>query len=113
MALSKAYMAFYDFNKLQKTNLQVGNAKVSGVKINEKLTLAPVKPVFNSLGWKMSEEYGVFKLTYRDNTITLPVGARKITVGKQQITTPLPIIYDGKDLWVETNSLVNVINSIK
>ena len=113
MALSKAYMAFYDFNKLQKINLQLGNAKVSAVKINEKLTLTPVKSVFNSLGWKMTEDYGVFKLTHRDKTITLPVGARKITIGKQQITTPLPIIYDGKEIWVEKNSLQKTYDSVK
>lgn len=113
MALSKAYMALYDFHKLQRVNLQVGTAKVTGVKINDKLILAPVKSLSNSLGGKVSEDNGVYKMTLHNKTITFPVGGRKIIIGKQQVKATTPIIYDGKEIWVEKDALIKALDTIK
>lgn len=53
---------------------------------------------------KLEGRHGIVKTILDGKKVVIPIGAREMVVGKEEVKLPLPIFGDGKEVWMEGDS---------
>ncbi|MCH8274072.1 MAG: hypothetical protein IH851_04715 [Armatimonadetes bacterium] len=109
LGLSKGYMALLDFKRLPAAAVRVGSTDVRMRKAPDETVFAPAKAVATALGGRMERELGMVTISANGRTVTAPIGSRELLVGGKSVSLPLPVLFDGEEVWIEKKALAKAL----
>ncbi len=121
LILAKANLVLIGWQELPKLRLVASGASLEARKVKEGTFLIPAQAVIERMGEKVERKLGVVFCSWRGREITLPIGARELLIGSWEvkeagganrvaakrvvkvtrIPLSLPILFDGREVWVE------------
>lgn len=101
LILAKANLVLLGWRELPTVRLVANGKNLEAKKTKEGAVFVPVQAMLKELGGKAERKLGVILVSWKGKKITLPIGAREMLVGKEKVALNLPILWDGKEAWVE------------
>jgi hypothetical protein len=56
-----------------------------------------------------ASDWGIFTATIGARNVTVVIASRELVVAEKKITLPLPVLFDGSELWIEKNGLASAL----
>jgi len=99
--LARANMVLLGWHELPKVRLVANGKELEARKERSGQVFVPVRALMDAMGGKVERRHGVVTVSFGGKRVVMPIGAREIMVGKEKVKLSLPILWDGKELWVE------------
>ncbi len=99
--LARANMVLLGWHELPKVRLVVNGRELEGRKGRSGQVFVPVRALMGAMGGRFERRRGVVTVSFGGKRVVMPIGAREMMVGKERVKLSLPILWDGKELWVE------------
>jgi hypothetical protein len=110
LALSNGLMAEMDFQRLQNVGVRIADADIVGKRSPEGSVLVPLRRTLRAVAGRLSaNDWGFYTATVGSRTVALVIASRELVVGEKRITLPLPVLFDGSELWVEKYGLASAL----
>lgn len=101
LVLAKANLVLLGWKELPTVRLVVNGKNLEAKKTKEGNIFVPVQVTLREMGGKAERKLGVILASWKGKKVTLPISARVMLVGKEKVALNLPILWDGKEGWVE------------
>ncbi len=119
LILAKAHLVLIGWQELPKLRLVANGLSLEAKRAKTGTILVPTRAVIEALGGKAERKLGVLFCYWQGREVTLPIGAREILVdswerrevGRQvvvratKVALSLPVLFDGREVWVEGDGL--------
>jgi hypothetical protein len=99
--LARANMVLLGWHELPKVRLVVNGKELEGRKGRSGQVFVPVRALMDGMGGRFERRRGVVTVSFGGKRVVMPIGAREMMVGKERVKLSMPILWDGKELWVE------------
>lgn len=95
-------MLLMNWEELGTLRVQSAKATVSAKRCTTGVIYVPAGAVLQQHGGFLKQgEAGVFTASWLGKRVTIPVAARVLLLGKQQVPLSQPVLYDGREVWIE------------
>lgn len=101
LIIVKANLVLLGWRELPKLRLVANGKNLEAKKTKEGVVLVPVQSLLKELGGKAERKLGVILASWKGKKVTMPISARVMLVGKKKVALNLPILWDGKEAWME------------
>ncbi len=101
LILAKANLVLLGWRELPTVRLVVNGKDLEGKKTKEGAVFVPVQALLKELGGRAERKLGVIWASWGGKKVVMPIGARVLLVGKEKVALRLPILWDGREGWVE------------
>lgn len=101
LIITKANLVLLGWRELPELRLVANGKTFEAKKSKEGVYFVPAKALLEEMGGKAERKLGVILAYWKGQKVTLPIGAREMIVGKEKVALSLPILWDGKEAWVE------------
>jgi hypothetical protein len=101
LIIAKANLILLGWHELPKVRLVANGKELEARKERSGQVFVPVRALMDAMGGKVERRHGVVTVSFGGKRVVMPIGAREIMVGKEKVKLSLPILWDGKELWVE------------
>jgi Copper amine oxidase N-terminal domain. len=101
LIIAKANLILLGWHELLKVRLVANGRELEARKEKNGRAYVPVQALMDAMGGKFERRHGLVTVSWAGKKVTMPIGAREIIVGKERVKLFLPILWDGKELWVE------------
>jgi|GEM_PF-6876980 len=110
LALSYGLLADIDFGRAPRSAITVRGTRLEGRKPAEDLILVPLRSVLKTVDGNLAGgEFGVYQAMVGGGSLRVAIASRELIAGHRKITLPLPILFDGKEIWIEKNGLASAL----
>ncbi|MCW5946249.1 MAG: hypothetical protein KIT74_04390 [Fimbriimonadales bacterium] len=110
LALSNGLMAEMDFQRLQNVGVRIADAAIVGKRSPEGNVFVPLRRTLRAVAGRLSaNDWGFYTATVGSRKVALVIASRELVVGEKRITLPLPVLFDGTELWVEKYGLASAL----
>jgi len=99
--LVRTHMVLIEWKNLPQVRLTFGGKQVDGRRGKDGQVFVPVKTLLQALGGKIERRHGSVTAMWGGKKVVMPIGARQVIAGKETVQLSLPILWDGKEVWVE------------
>lgn len=104
LLLSRAHMLLMNWEGLGTLRVQSAKATVPAKQSAAGMIYVPVSATLHQHGGSLKQgKAGVFTASWRGKQVTIPIAARVLLIRKQQVPLSQPVLYDGREVWVEAH----------
>ena len=102
LLLSRAHMLLMNWEGLGTLRVQSAKATVPAKRSTAGVIYIAAGAVLQQHGGSLKQgKAGVFTASWLGKRVTIPVAARVLLIGKQQVPLSQPVLYDGREVWIE------------
>ncbi len=109
LILAKAHLVLLGWRELPTVRLVANGKALEGKRTKEGAVFVPVQALLKELGGKVERKLGVIWASWGGKKVTTPIGARVLLVGKGKVALDLPVLWDGREGWVEAKGIAKAL----
>jgi len=109
LLLSRVQMLLMNWEGSNVLRIHSGRATLPARKTSTGLYIPAGSALRQHGGVVKQGRTGVFTADWRGKRVTVPVAARVLLIGKQQISLSTPVLYDGQEVWVEARGFAQAL----
>ncbi|MGC8785134.1 MAG: stalk domain-containing protein [Armatimonadota bacterium] len=105
LVLARAHLVLLGWGELPTVRLVANGKALSGKRTRHGRVFVPVQAVCQSYGVRAQRQSGVLMASWGGKRVKMPIGSRVLMVGKERVVLGSPVLWDGKEGWVEATGL--------
>ncbi len=109
LILAKANLVLLGWRELPTVRLVANGKDLEGKRTKEGAVFVPVQALLKAVGGKAERRLGVIVASWGGKKVTTPIGARVLLVGKGKVALDLPVLWDGREGWVEAKGIAKAL----
>jgi len=109
LILARAHLVLLGWRDLPTVRLVANGKALEGKRTKEGAVFVPVQALLKELGGKVERKLGVIWASWGGKKVTTPIGARVLLVGKGKVALDLPVLWDGREGWVEAKGIAKAL----
>jgi len=109
LLLSRVQMLLMNWDGSNVLRIHSGRATLPARKTSKGLYIPAGSALRQYGGVVKRSRTGVFTVEWGGKRVTVPVAARVLLTGKQQIPLSTPVLYDGQEIWIEAQGFAQAL----